>query len=169
MILILRSMESFSLSALLRMVHIAAIVHWIGGVAFVTTVLLPAVAKRVSAEDRVHFFEEVESRFATQARLSTALAGISGFALLWQMNAWSRLLSPHYWWLHGMIAVWLLFTLMLFVFEPLFLHRWFLERARRDPAGTFRLVQRMHWILLGISTVVTLGAAAGAHGWLWFR
>lgn len=158
-------MESFSLMATLRMLHIVAIVHWIGGVAFVTTVLLPAIRRHVAAEQRVDFFEEVESRFAMQARFSTALAGISGFALLWQMNAWARLLSLQYWWIHGMILVWLIFTLMLFVLEPLFLHQWFLKRARLDPGGTFRLVQRMHWILLTASVIVTLAAAAGAHGW----
>lgn len=51
-----------------------------------------------------------------------------------------------------------------FVLEPLVLHRLFNERARRDPEGTFRLVERLHWLLLVISLVTTFGAVAGAHG-----
>jgi hypothetical protein len=67
-----------------------------------------------------------------------------------------------------MIAVWLLFSLLLFVLEPLFLHRFFLERARREPERTFALVERLHRALLAVSLVTVLGAVAGAHGWLFF-
>jgi hypothetical protein len=37
---------------------------------------------------------------------------------------------------------------MLFVWEPLWLHRRFLAHARRWPERTFTLIQRLHWILL---------------------
>jgi hypothetical protein len=39
--------------------------------------------------------------------------------------------SRQCWWMHAMIAVWLLFTVVLFVAEPLILHRWLLARAQR--------------------------------------
>jgi len=55
---------------------------------------------------------------------------------------------------------------MLFVAEPLFLHRRLLEQSKRDPEGTFRRIERMHWVLLAISLVTVLGAVAGAHGWV---
>jgi hypothetical protein len=63
-----------------------------------------------------------------------------------------------------MVIVWLMFTVMLFVAEPLFLHRWFLVKARNRPESTFRLVERLHWLLLAISTLTILGAVAGSHG-----
>ena len=63
-----------------------------------------------------------------------------------------------------MVAVWAVFTLMLFVLEPLLLHRWLAVRHARDPEGTFALVQRLHWVLLTISLVAVIGAAAGSHG-----
>lgn len=53
---------------------------------------------------------------------------------------------------------------MLFVAEPLFLHRWFHARAASDPDGTFRLIQRMHAVLLTVSLVTVFGAVLGAHG-----
>jgi hypothetical protein len=83
------------------------------------------------------------------------------------MSAWYWFLDPARWYLHAMVVVWLVFTLMLFVLEPLFLHRWFLRRAGHDPQGTFRIIQRLHIVLLTISLLATAGAVAGSHGWLW--
>src|SRR6516165_9087229 len=41
------------------------------------------------------------------------------------------------WWMHAMVGVWFVFTLMLFVAEPLFLHRRLLGRAKVEPEATF--------------------------------
>ncbi len=153
--------------ALARLIHVVGVILWIGGVAFVTTVLLPAVGRMQSPADRVAFFESAESGFARQARVSTLLTGLSGLWLVHLLSAWERFSSPAYWWMHAMVAIWVVFTLMLFVLEPLFLHRWFLERARRDPLGTFRRIQRLHWLLLSVSLLAAAGAAAGSHGGLW--
>lgn len=130
----------------------------------VTTVLLPAVRDSVAPEIRMDFFEAVEGRFARQARLSTALAGLTGFWLAWRMDAWWRFADPAWWWMHAMVALWAVFTLMLFVLEPLFLHAWFRRRAARDPEGTFRLVHRLHVALLAAGAATILGVVAGAHG-----
>jgi hypothetical protein len=64
----------------------------------------------------------------------------------------------------AMVLVWALFTLMLFILEPLVLHRWFEQRARHDPAGTLTLIVRMHWLLLVVSLLTIAGAVAGSHG-----
>ena len=53
--------------ALARVLHVVAVVFWIGGVAMVTTVLLPAVRRFKEPAERVAFFETVERRFAGQA------------------------------------------------------------------------------------------------------
>ena len=151
---------------LARVLHVAGVVLWIGGVAFVTTVLLPAVRRMKSPEERVQFFEAVEGRFAWQARGTTLLVGATGFHLVGAWDLWSRFQSPAYWWMHAMVAVWVVFTLMLFIAEPLFLHRRFLEQARKRPEATFRRIERLHWGLLAISLVTVLGAVAGSHGWL---
>ena len=147
-----------------RSLHVIAVVLWIGGVAFVTTVLLPAVRGFTTPEERVRFFEIVERRFSGQARFTTALAGLTGLYMVVRLDLWDRFLSVAYWWMHAMVAVWLLFTLMLFVAEPLFLHRWLLARARAQPESTFRLIERLHRVLLTLSLVTLLGAALGSHG-----
>lgn len=64
---------------LARGLHVLGVVLWIGGVGFVTTVLLPAVARLKTPAERVAFFEEIEGRFAWQARGTTLLVGLTGF------------------------------------------------------------------------------------------
>lgn len=153
--------------ALARALHVAAVVLWIGGAAFVTTVLLPAI-RRMDRSDKLAFFDAIERRFAWQARASTLLAGASGFYMTAEFEMWDRFRSVGYWWMHGMVAVWAVFTLMLFAAEPLFLHRWLERRAAADPHGTFALVERLHRSLLAISLIVVFGAVAGAHGAVFF-
>jgi uncharacterized membrane protein len=151
-------------SAVARALHVLAVVLWIGGVAMVTTVLLPAVRRHAGTGDPFELFERIESRFAAQARWTTLLAGVTGFWLVWRFDLWPRFAEARFWWMHAMVAVWALFTLMLFVLEPLYLHRALRERSRRDPAGTLALMQRFHWILLALSLVTVFGAVAGSHG-----
>lgn len=149
-----------------RALHVLGVVLWIGGVAFVTTVLLPALRRLDNPGQRLALFEQLEGRFALQARLSTVITGLSGFYMLHFLHAFERYQQVGYWWIHLMTAVWLIFTLVLFVFEPLFLHRWFHRLAERDDRRAFALVQRMHRVLLGLSLLAVLGAVAGAHGGL---
>jgi uncharacterized membrane protein len=153
-------------TTLARAFHVLVVVLWIGGVAFVTTVLLPAVRDLHAPAERVVFFEIVERRFGRQARVTTVLAGLSGFYMLVRLDLWDRFLSVEYWWMHAMVAVWLLFTLMLFVAEPLFLDRWLLARAKARPEATFGLIERLHWILLALSLIALIGAVLGSHGML---
>jgi hypothetical protein len=84
--------------------------------------------------------------------------------LLVRLDLWYRFLEPSFWWMHTMVLVWLLFTLMLFVAEPLFLHRWLMARARTAPEPTFRLVEWSHRLLLALSLITVFGAAAGSSG-----
>lgn len=159
-------MSALNEFVLARALHLLSVLFWIGGVAMVTTVILPATRRVVAAGDRVEFFEAVESRFAWQSRLTTLLAGASGLWLVARMDLWSRFADARYWWMHAMVVVWAVFTLMLFVLEPFVLHRWLRDRAIREPEHTFAMIQRLHWILLAMSIVAFVGAALGAHGGL---
>lgn len=150
--------------ALARAIHVVAVVLWIGGVGLVTTVLLPAVRRFKSQSERVAFFEAAERRFAWQARATTLVTGLSGLYMIDRLDLWSRFTVPAFWWMHAMVGLWLLFSVMLFVAEPLFLHRWFLVRAQSAPGSTFRLIVRLHWVLLCLSLLTILGAVVGSHG-----
>ena len=150
---------------LARVIHILGVVLWIGGMAMVTTVLLPSVRRFKSTEEQLAFFERIEHRFAWQARFTTLATGLSGFYLLAVMNGWHLYADLRFWWIHAMTFIWVVFTLMLFVLEPLVLHRWFRTQAVREPEKTFRRIQRMHWVLLSLSLITVAGAVAGSHGW----
>ena len=153
---------------LARAAHVIGVVLWIGGVAMVTTVLLPALAKGSADADALALFERLEQDFGRQARWTTALVGITGFYLTVALDLWHRFAEPRYWWMSAMVAIWAIFTLLLFVLEPLVLHRWFAARARRDPAGTLRIVLSLHRVLLVLSVLTIAGAVAGSHGVFFF-
>jgi uncharacterized membrane protein len=147
-----------------RALHVVSIVVWIGGVAFVTTVLLPAIRRLKVPEERMTFFDQIERPFAQQAQISTAIVGLTGFYMIYRFDLWDRFRYSAYWWMDAMVAVWLIFTLMLFVIEPFILYRWLLAQSQVKPEATFRFVEWMHRVLLLISLITVLGAVAGSHG-----
>lgn len=151
-----------------RIFHILAVVVWIGGVAMVTLVIIPAVKKMSSKEEQLQTFEQIEGRFANFAKVATVVTGISGFYMLYLLNAWNRFLDYRFWWIHAMVLVWLIFTIVLFLLEPLVLHKLFREKALKSPEATFNFLHRAHWILLIISTITIIGAMAGSHGLYFF-
>lgn len=156
-------MDDFIIVA--RVIHVLAVILWIGGVAMVTTVIIPAVKKIKSKEDQIKTFEEIEGRFAFQAKITTLLTGLSGFYMLYVLDAWNRYLSFSFWWLHAMTLVWILFTLILYVLEPLVLHKVFKKHVDNNPAKVFSILHKLHWLLLILSLLTTAGAVAGSHGW----
>ena len=101
--------------------------------------------------------------FAWQARISVALAGLSGFYMTYRFDGWDRFGSGQYWWMGAMLALWLIFVVKLSNVEMLFFGR---RRATLDdPNGrTFANIQRFHEILFILSLVVVFAAAAGTHG-----
>jgi uncharacterized membrane protein len=146
----------------LRAVHVAAVVLWIGGVGFVTTVVMPGVRRDHPPGRRLAAFLRLEGLFSWQARVWVALAGASGFWMAHAFGLWDRFRHARFWWMHAMVLTWSIFAIMVYVAEPLFLHR-ALERARR-PDRAFRAMEVMHWILLALSLITVVGAVAGAHG-----
>jgi len=162
-------MKDNELFTFARIVHIIAVILWIGGVAMITTVLIPAIKKFVSKEDRIRTFEQIEGRFAVQAKITTLLTGISGLYMLYVLDGWERYLDYRFWWIHAMTFVWIIFSFILYVLEPLVLHKAFRKYADKNPDKTFRIMHLLHWILLFISVITTAGAVAGSHGWFWLQ
>ena len=117
----------------------------------------------------MEFFDQIEQRFAWQARISTAIAGLTGFYMLYRFDLWDFFRYTASRWMHAMVAVWLLFTLMLFVAEPLNLRDWLFARAQVNPEATFNPIEWLHRFLLFISLITILGAVAGSHGLMLFE
>ena len=146
-----------------RALHVLSIVLWIGGVAMVTLIIIPGARRDGGQFVR---FEAVERRFARQSRITVAVAGASGFYLAWRLDLWARFADAHFWWMHAMVGVWLVFATVLYVLEPLVLHRWFEARSAVDPSGTMGRLQALHRFLLAVSLVTIAAAVAGSHGLL---
>jgi uncharacterized membrane protein len=153
--------------AIARAIHVAAVVVWIGGVAMATTVVLPLVRRRGQPlSERFAMFESVERRFIWQARIATILVVLSGFYMVGYYDLWDRFSSAEFWWMDAMVAVWLIFTLLLFVGEPLIVHRWVHRQAAAGNENVLAILHWMHWVLLVLSIVTVLAAVAGSHGML---
>jgi len=147
-----------------RVIHITSIVLWIGGVAFVTTVAMPAIRRDTLPDEQLSGFHRFEGGFARQARVWVALAGLSGFWMVWRAGLWERFGQLQFWWMTAMVAVWTMFAVMLFVLEPLVIHKRMRDSA--TPAADFRRMEIMHRILLAALLITIIGTAGGSHG-LW--
>ena len=137
-----------------------AVIVWIGGVWFVTAVVLPAMPP----QEWLHDFDAIERRFARQVRVAVILVLLSGLAMLVQYGMWDRFKDATFWWMHLMVFVWLLFALLLFVLEPLLLHRFVARRAAAAPDATLKLILWFHRVMLALSLLAAGAAVGGAHG-----
>lgn len=146
---------------LARALHVLALVHWIGGISFVTLVILP-LARRAGAEG-AELFARVERRFSAQVRISIPLAGLAGFWMTWRLDLWDRFASAAFWWMGAMVALWLVFMGAVFVVEPL-LKRRFEAAVRATPDRVLGRALRIHLVLLALAAATLFGATAGAHG-----
>ena len=147
---------------LARGLHVISVVLWIGGVSFVTLVLLPTLRRQLPLPDQYPMFERLERPFAAQARVWVALAFLTGWWMLELTGGWARLWATP--WLLVMASAWVPFALMLFVLEPLVVHRLLADLAVRDPAAAMSRVQLLHVGLLAWSLAAVGAAVMGAHG-----
>ncbi len=148
-----------------RVLHVLAVVVWIGGVSMVTTVVLPAVRRQALGKTSLQAFQAIERRFVWQARTALIVVGVTGLYMTARLELWSRFRSTEFLWMHAMVCLWLLFAIILFIAEPLIS-----RRARAVPTSNLsakRLtwLQRGHWVLLALSLVTIAGAVAGSQGW----
>lgn len=148
-----------------RVLHVLAVVVWIGGIAAVTTVMFPAMRRLDSNEQKVWLFDQIERRFRPQARIAWLIVGLSGLYMVVALNAWLRFTQAHYWWMHAMVALWLVFGLMLFLIEPLIVGPRLERELASEPAKALARIETMHWVLLVLSLMVIAAAVAGIYGW----
>jgi uncharacterized membrane protein len=152
-----------------RALHVLAVVTWIGGVAMATTVVIPAVRRGELGIDRLRAFQAIEHRFIWQARIAIILVGLTGLYMVWRLDIWNRFEAASFWWMHAMVCLWLLFSLVLFVAEPFILRRRFQRWANEQPGTAFGWLQRAHRVLLALALITILGAVGGSHGFSFFR
>src|SRR3546814_8587196 len=82
-----------------------------------------------------------------------------------KLDLWGLFRSLYFWLMHAIVCVWTIFALLLFVGEPLILHRRFPRWVARYPDAAFARLHRMHVVLLTLGLITVFGAVAGSHGW----
>ena len=150
--------------ALARAVHVLALVHWIGGLSAVTTIVLPRARELPEAKDAIEAFEAFERRFAQQVRVSILLVGLSGLYMIMKLDGWDRFVHASFWWLDLMVVVWVLFALMVYILEPFVMHRLFHNLALREKHRAFALATRLHVIALCVSAFTIAAGVLGSLG-----
>jgi uncharacterized membrane protein len=147
-----------------RAIHILSIVLWMGGVAFVTIILIPSIRHLSFRGDECDLFNLIENRFAKIAKVLVLLAGISGFYMIYLLDAWDRFFDLRYFWMHAMVLIWLMFVLALFLIEPFFIkdHGRIVKDGKN--LGNLHKTQVVHLIILTFSLIALFISVLGAHG-----
>lgn len=146
--------------ALIRAVHLAAVVVWIGGVGFVATVLMPTIRRDWSSDEQMEVFARFARRFAWQARVTVALAGASGFWMTYRLGYLTERGFSLPLWLVAMAGVWLLFSYVLYVKAPL---DRLLGRLGPGRPRTLASLEIVHRFLLALSLFTVAAAVVGLH------
>ncbi len=148
-----------------RVLHVLAIVVWIGGIAAVTTVMFPAMRRLDSNEQKLWLFQQIERRFRPQARIAWLIVGLTGLYMIGSLDAWAWFTDSHRWWMNAMVALWVIFGLMLFIIEPFVVGPRLEKALRSEPASALRRIEGLHWTLLLLSLLVIAAVVAGIYGW----
>ena len=150
--------------AIAKGIHVLSIVVWIGGVAFVTSVLIPAIRNSTDETIQISIFNHIESRFSKIARFAVVVAGLSGFYMTYRLNAWYRFFEIQYAWMHSMVFIWLMFMFALFVIEP-FISKYHGRIIKNNQISDHLLKTHIvHWMILILSMTTIFFALLGSHG-----
>jgi len=97
-------------------------------------------------------------------RVSILLVAISGLYMIMKLDGWDRFVDALFWWLDLMVVVWVLFALMVYILEPLVMHRLFHDFALQEKHRAFALATRLHVIALCVSAFTIAAGVLGSLG-----
>ncbi|MCK4847217.1 MAG: hypothetical protein KAS88_06035, partial [Deltaproteobacteria bacterium] len=114
-------------------VHLLTVILWIGGLGFITILMLPMIIRMEDPLGKVLLFNRIEQKFAPLARVYNVIVGVSGFTLLYMTGAYRDIFTftieslP----LLFMAVVWVFWAVMLFVLEPIVVRK-MIEKMQRS-------------------------------------
>lgn len=149
---------------LARAIHILSIVIWIGGVGFVTAILIPTIRRYAHDKLQLTPFHAIENYFTLISRVVVILVGVSGVYMIEALSAWGRFTEARYFWMHAMVLLWLMFAFALFIIEPFFSKNH--GRIIKDQCTIIHLrkTEIVYWIVFILSLVTIFISVLGAHG-----
>ncbi|UCG79237.1 MAG: hypothetical protein JSV21_05285 [Nitrospirota bacterium] len=148
---------------LVTALHVAAVVIWIGGVAFVTMIVFPMILRMEGSFEKMLFFQGIEHRFAKIAKICVIIVGLTGALLLYLTGEWDILFSRSGIGPTLMIIVWFVYFLIL-TFEGKLFKIIFKGDAQHDSAKIFFRLSVFHWVVLALSLLTVIAGTMAGHG-----
>jgi uncharacterized membrane protein len=150
-----------------HIVHVLAVIAWIGGLAFITVLILPMIVKMPEPLQKVLFFQRIEHRFAPLARVYNAVVGVTGFSMVALSGQPVEVYKNPFF--IFMTAVWVLWFMMLFGLEPIIIRR-MLDRLSKsgekmEIETVFGRMNRLHTALLIVSLLASAAGVVFAHAY----
>lgn len=152
----------------LHIIHLLTAILWIGGLGFITILILPMIVRMPNPLEKVLLFQRIEHRFAPLARVYTAIVGISGFGMFFVMDLQDIVFKEEGRFLLFMIIIWIFWVIMLFGLEPLVVKKMLDRLASQKGEGleiedVFKRMNILHWVLLTVSLAASASGAVFAH------
>ena len=154
----------------MHIIHLLTVIIWIGGLSFITIIVIPMLISWDDPLQKVLTFQRIEHRFAPVARIYNIITGVTGFVMLY-LTGWYKLYHtakglP----LLIMTIIWLVWFVMLFGLEPLIvkkmLDRMIKSGVKMEIEAVFSRMNKMHWVLLLLSLVASTAGIIFAHGYV---
>ncbi len=153
---------------LMHIIHLLTVIIWIGGLAFVTMIVLPMAIKMPDALQKVLLFQRIEHRFAGMARIYNLIVGATGFVMIYQTGWYKLLFTRAGLPLTVMTLIWVFWFVMLWGLEPLVIKRMLANMMKQgdkmDIDTVFLRMNRLHWFMVLISLVAATAGVLVAHG-----
>lgn len=156
--------------SLMHIIHLLVVILWIGGLGFITILMLPMIIRMEDPLQKVLLFNRIEHKFAPLARVYNVIVGVSGFVMLYITGAYKGIFTTGGLPLLFMIAVWVFWAVMLFVLEPIVVRK-MIERMQRSGEAMeietiFSRMNRLHIVLLILSLLAATAGAVFTHGFI---
>ncbi len=148
---------------ILLIVHVISVIIWIGGVAFVTTVIFPMMYRTEGSLEKALMFQSVEHRFAGMVRWLIVLVGVTGLWMLYAKYGFGILLTVRGLGILIMLFAWALYTTVL-LFERKIFGKIFANPEKINMDRALRMINGMHWFLLTISFIAVAAGVWFGHG-----
>src|SRR3990170_6587833 len=153
---------------LMHVLHLITVILWIGGLGFITILVLPLIIKMPDPLQKVLFFQRIERKFAPMARVYNAITGITGLIMMFMTGAEKLLFTRAGLPLLLMLAVWAFWAIMLFGLEPIIIRRMLDNMAKggnkMEIETVFSRMNRLHVALLALSLAAAAAPPAFCPG-----
>ena len=143
--------------------HVIGVVIWIGGVAFVTMILLPMVHSMTDPMEKALLFQGVEHRFSRIVKAVIIVVGITGLYNLYQKRLYVIMPTWQGLWLDLMVGVYIFYSLLIFGLEKILFKRIFKDMKNMDANQIFFRMSVFHWVVLALSLLAVGGGVIGAR------